>query len=197
MNTKNHIDQLYEVIENECCKVEEENKNEVGSHCLRVQNYASSFANYMDYDKGLKTRLKQIALYHDVGKLVIPPQILFKKEPLLSEEWRVIKDHPAKGLEMLNSVKALKDISKYVLYHHERWDGLGYPEKLKANEIPLESRIISVIDSFDAMTSKRVYKESLNCNEALVEIKKSSGTQFDPKVACDFLGFIKNFPIDN
>ncbi|MTI81587.1 MAG: HD-GYP domain-containing protein [Firmicutes bacterium] len=131
--------------------------------------------------KGIELENVHIAAHlHDIGKIGISDYILSKKEKLLDKEWEQIKKHPHIGYLILNKSNHLKDISKIVLHHHERWDGCGYPYKLQGNDIPLGSRIIAICDSIDAMTSSRPYRNSLTIEEVLNEIYINKGSQFDP-----------------
>ena len=126
--------------------------------------------------------VKTAGLLHDIGKIIIPISIITKKGKLTSEEYNLIKGHPEIGFRILNSTHDMRSVSNIVLSHHERWDGNGYPRGIKAEDIPLQSRIISIADAFDAMTSERTYREILTNKEALDEICNNSGTQFDPKL---------------
>ncbi|OIO80647.1 MAG: hypothetical protein COY77_01245 [Candidatus Omnitrophica bacterium CG_4_10_14_0_8_um_filter_43_18] len=126
--------------------------------------------------------LKYASLLHDAGKVMIPDEILKKQKRLTGEEFRIIKKHPIKGVQIVKPIEVLKPVIPIILYHHERFDGTGYPKGLKGSQIPLGSRIMSVVDAFVAMVSKQPYRECLNCDESLFEIKKYSGTQFDPEI---------------
>jgi len=126
--------------------------------------------------------VKTAGLLHDIGKIIIPISIITKKGKLTSEEYNLIKGHPEIGFRILNSTHDMRSVSNIVLSHHERWDGNGYPRGIKADDIPLQSRIIFIADSFDAMTSERTYRKIFTNEEALDEICKNSGTQFDPKL---------------
>ena len=127
--------------------------------------------------------LKAISVLHDIGKIAIDDQILNKPGKLNNEEWENIKRHPEIGYRILSSSPEYIQIAEDILYHHERYDGKGYPRGLKGEEIPIRARIITIADSFDAMISDRPYRKALSKQEALNEIKKCAGTQFDPKIA--------------
>jgi len=131
--------------------------------------------------------LKYASFIHDAGKVMIPDEILKKPKRLTGEEYDIVKKHTIKGVEIVKPIEVLKPIIPIILYHHERYDGTGYPKGLKADQIPLGSRIMSVIDAFMAMVSKQSYRETVSVQEALAEIKKYSGTQFDPMVVDAFL----------
>ncbi|HZK87693.1 MAG TPA: HD domain-containing phosphohydrolase [Anaerovoracaceae bacterium] len=119
---------------------------------------------------------------HDIGKMSIDQQILMKPGKLTEEEWGEIKKHPEAGYRIAQAASELMPISEYILTHHERWDGKGYPQGLKAEEIPLIARIINVVDSYDAMTSKRTYGKELSKEEAITEMRSCAGSQFDPEL---------------
>ncbi len=151
-------------------------------HSERVANLSAKLARRLGMPREKVNRIYWAALVHDIGKIYIPQSVLNKPSKLTSEEYKQIKEHPVKGYEMLKESAALADLAVIVLYHHERCDGSGYPEGLKCEQIPIESRIIAVADAFDAMTSARAYREPLSKDQAIVEILKNAGTQFDPDV---------------
>jgi len=124
---------------------------------------------------------------HDIGKIVIDSNTLNKASSLSEEEWAEMKRHPEIGYQILRSVDEYASFAFIVLAHHERWDGKGYPLGLKGNEIALESRIIAIADTYDAMTHDRPYRKALTTGEALDEIRRNSGTQFDPQIVEVFL----------
>ncbi|HBT26233.1 MAG TPA: response regulator, partial [Pseudothermotoga sp.] len=126
------------------------------------------------------------SLIHDIGKLAIPREILRKPSKLSPHEYELVKKHPVVAAELLEKA-GLSDIAKIVRHHHERYDGSGYPDGLRGEQIPVESKIISVVDAFDAMTSDRPYRPRLSKEDAIKEIKMNSGTQFDPVVVNVFL----------
>ncbi len=120
------------------------------------------------------------ALLHDVGKLSVPPAVLLKSGPLTEIEFVQVRRHPAAGVRMLRSLGAPREILPTVLHHHERWDGAGYPRGRVGERIPLEARILAVADSFDAMTSTRPYRAPKPAPDALDELRRCAGSQFDP-----------------
>jgi HD-GYP domain-containing protein (c-di-GMP phosphodiesterase class II) len=122
-----------------------------------------------------------------VGKIGVPDAILNKQGPLDPNEQAIMKTHPELGVRMIEKVNFLKPAIPYILYHHERWDGNGYPQGLQGEEIPVEGRLLAVADTFDAITSNRPYRKGQSAAKALDEIKKNAGTQFDPQIVELFL----------
>jgi len=151
-------------------------------HTDRVTRYAVQIARNMGLNSLLIENIRFASLIHDIGKIAIPDHILQKKDPLTKAEWEVIKEHSQKGEELISGIEFLDRVAPLVLYHHESFDGRGYPEGLKGEEIPIGARIITVADAYDAMTSDRPYKMGFDKDEAVKELKKNSGTQFDPEV---------------
>jgi len=139
------------------------------------------------FDSNFLEQLHIAALLHDLGKIGIPESILNKKGPLTDEEWRKMKQHPVIGAKILQPIKELKAAIEGVKYHHERYDGKGYPEGLDNGKIPMIAAIISLADAFDAMTSVRPYRGAKSKKEAILEIKRSSGQQFHPEVVSAFI----------
>ena len=121
-------------------------------------------------------------LLHDVGKIFTPKEILYKPGPLSSEEWEIMRRHPVDGAEILEQIGALKEMAKIVRYHQEAYDGSGYPEGLKAQDIPIGARIAAVVDAFDAMVTDRPYRKGMTIDKAIEELKRNRGKQFDPDV---------------
>jgi HD-GYP domain-containing protein (c-di-GMP phosphodiesterase class II) len=153
-----------------------------GQHLERCRVYGMALmqslgiaADYPDAEYGF--------LLHDAGKVGIPERILSKPGPLTAAEWRVMRTHPLIGYQMVSGIPFLKSAAEIVRYHHEMFDGSGYPEGLKAEEIPLPARVFSVVDAFDAMTTDRPYRAALPLEYAAGEIERMGGTQFDPDVA--------------
>ena len=166
-----------------------ENKSEqTGKHVRRVAEYSRIIAKEMGLDKTEADRIRLASTMHDVGKLLIPAEILEKPARLTDEEFAVIRKHPGYGGDMLKNVEGdVMHMARTVaLEHHERPDGKGYPEGKKADEISLEGRIVAVADVYDALTSKRSYKEAWDEERAYEEILKGKGTQFDPEVVDAF-----------
>ena len=126
-------------------------------------------------------------LLHDIGKVGVPDHILNKPGPLDEDEWKLMKMHPVNGWQLVQGIKFLGDAVKIIRSHHERWDGRGYPEGIVGEDIYLPARIFSIIDTFDAMTSNRPYRRALPVDDALEEIERHGGTQFDPYLAGEFV----------
>ena len=160
-------------------------------HSELVAMFAVKIGETLGLDKTQLENLYWAALMHDIGKIIIPINILNKTGKLSDSEFDLIKKHPKIGFEIISKSETLKKIAKYVLFHHERWDGMGYPNKLKGNEIPLLSQIISVADSWHAMTSERPYKDKLNKEEAIKELIRNRGTQFSPNIVDTFIKILE------
>ncbi|WP_339168209.1 diguanylate cyclase [Paenibacillus sp. FSL R5-0341] len=160
-------------------------------HSKRVYKYALDISELLKLDNAEKRRFVLGALIHDIGKLEIPWSILNKKDKLTAEEWETIKGHVTWGKKMVITNDRFADLIPYIELHHERYDGKGYPYGLKGNEIPRLCRMLTVIDSFDAMTTERPYQETKNVKEAIRELRACSGSQFDPELAELFIRYIE------
>jgi len=137
--------------------------------------------------------LKYASLLHDAGKADIPAEILTKTTKLTDEEYSIIKKHPVRGAQILRPLQILRPAIPIIMYHHEKYNGTGYPSQLKGGQIPLGARIMSVADAFEAMVYGRPYRQRMDIASAIKEVKKKSGSQFDPKVVEVFLKVIKKF----
>ena len=156
-------------------------------HSDRVSEYSVLIGKKLGLDEKTLHILKIGGLFHDIGKIGIPDSILLKESKLSDEEYSQIKNHPMIGVHMLGDAAIFTDILPIVKHHHERYDGRGYPSQLVGDDIPYVARIAAVADTFDAMTSKRSYRDSLPIDVVRAEIERCSGTQFDPIIAKVFL----------
>jgi HD-GYP domain-containing protein (c-di-GMP phosphodiesterase class II)/ABC-type amino acid transport substrate-binding protein len=161
-------------------------------HSENVANLTEKVMKILGYEEDEIKTGYWAATVHDVGKTLISEDILNKKERLTDQEYKIIKMHPVWAYMALSKNENLKNISNIVLHHHERWDGKGYPDKLTKNQIPEISQIICVVDAWDAMTSKRSYRDALSREEAIEELIKNKGTQFSPKIVDTFLNFLNS-----
>ena len=157
------------------------------AHCTRVTDLAVRLAAWMAWDEGRLERLRVGARLHDIGKVMISERILSKRGPLSPDELAEIRTHPTAGVRLIAPVGPAQDAIPYVLYHHERWDGAGYPTRRPGTDVPEGARLLAVVDAFDAMTSTRPYRRALPALHALAEIERCAGTQFDPQIAHAFL----------
>ena len=152
-------------------------------HSTRVSDYATALARLCDIEGADLDMVRQAGLLHDVGKIAIPEQVLRKSTPLTDEELHLLHLHPIFGASIASRLQGLdKRVVKAILHHHEHWDGSGYPQGLAGVDIPQESRILLVADAFDAMTSYRPYAEVKSADQAMQELRRCSGTQFDPRL---------------
>jgi len=164
----------------------EKNKREE-QHSQRVSALCKSMAEALGLLENKISELMSVGLLHDIGKIAIDENVLNKPGKLTEDEWKEIKRHPEIGYRILNTVNDMSDIANYILYHHERWDGKGYPKGLKGHEIPFVSRIITIADAYDAMTSERSYRGALPSEIAIEELQKNAGIQFDPELVKVFI----------
>lgn len=160
---------------------------ETFQHSKRVAAYSRLFAERYGMPKAKLDRLELGALLHDIGKIGIPRNVLLKPGPLTDDEWRVMRSHPSIGRRLLEPFEQLETEAEVVYGHHERWDGLGYPQGLIADEIPLTARLFSIVDAFDAITSDRPYRPAQDAEVAKRLIAKEAGRQFDPALTEVFL----------
>ncbi len=168
---------------------------ETRGHTDRVVALTAQLGEALGFHGAELEALRWGAYLHDIGKLAMPDEILLKPDNLVTREWHVMQTHPEVGYEMLKDIPFLPDITRNVVrYHHERWDGSGYPEGLRGEAIPLEARIFTVVDVFDALTNERPYKPAWSEEQALSEIQRQAGRQFDPHVVQAFIALRRRTP---
>jgi len=161
-------------------------------HSQRVSFYCGEIGKALGMEHSEVEELKKLGLFHDIGMVVVDAETLNKQESLTEKEWEEIKRHPEVGRRILSSIGKYAKISDIELAHHERWDGKGYPQKLKDKEIPYKARILALAEAYEAMTNKKSCKESLSKEQAIEEIKRNAGTQFDPQIAQVFIEWLEN-----
>jgi putative nucleotidyltransferase with HDIG domain len=176
------------------CRALEE-RDQTQGHGARVAALAAPLAHRLDWDAERVASLRLGALLHDVGKVSVRRDVLCKPGPLTLDELAEIRTHPRAGAELVQPLRPAQHVLPYVLFHHERWDGSGYPAGLRGASIPLEARLLAVADAFDAMTSPRPYRRALTPERALAEIDACAGTQFDPALAALFVEIWSSLPV--
>lgn len=181
-----NIDEVHEFVEAFTAALDAKNTYTKG-HSDRVAEIAAAIARELGMTKAQQDSIHVAAHLHDIGKIGIPDHILLKPDRLSPAEFAVIKTHSQMGFDILNKVTMLRPIAQIVRYHHERWDGGGYPAGLRGTAIPLGARIIALADAYDAMTSERSYRPSIPDAEAIKEVARCRGTQFDPDIADAFI----------
>jgi HD-GYP domain-containing protein (c-di-GMP phosphodiesterase class II) len=165
---------------------------ETEGHSRRVVKYTIDVAKAFGMTKEQMVHVWRGVLLHDIGKMGVPDHILHKPGPLDEEEWAVMRQHPVFAYEMLQSIDYLKPALTIPHYHHERWDGSGYPEGLKGDDIPLEARIFAVVDAYDALTSDRPYRDAWPEEKAQKYLQEQAGKEFDPEVVRVLLEILSN-----
>ena len=163
-----------------------------GEHSKAVVKLSTAVARRMDLSEEEVKQVEQAALLHDIGKIGVPDEILSRREPLDDDEREVMRKHTLHGELIVFSIESLAHLAPIVRSQHERWDGKGYPDGLSSEQIPLPSRIVFACDAFHAMTSDKLYRKAMGVEEALVEIEKGSGTQFDPRVVVSLIGTVES-----
>jgi len=162
----------------------------------RVSEYSVLIAENYGFTKEETENLRKAALLHDIGKIGIPDKILNKPGPLNDDEYKIMKSHVTKGAEILKDFTLIENADLGAKYHHEKYDGTGYPDGLKGIDIPLYGRIIAIADAFDAMTANRVYRKRMPFSRVMSEMKNGRGKQFDPELLDVFLNLIDEGKID-
>jgi putative nucleotidyltransferase with HDIG domain len=160
-------------------------------HSTRVAYYSLTLGRELSLDENQLYQLEMAGLFHDLGKIGTPDSILNKPTRLNEEEFEIMKLHPVRSGEILEGFKDFKEVAKIVRHHHERFDGRGYPNGLKGEDIPIFSRILLIADTFDAMTSSRAYRKGLPYSTAFAELEEFSGSQFDPGLVMLFIDGMK------
>ncbi len=164
-----------------------EKSHETEKHAKRMNEFAQKLGRNLGLNENVLNDLSLLSSLHDIGKIAITEEILLKKTRLTEEEWEAIKKHPVIGSNIAKSTTQIAHVADGILYHHEWWDGSGYPKGLKGENIPIEARIISIVDAYDVMRNGRPYKRKMSKTEAVMELKRCSGTQFDPNLVEIFL----------
>lgn len=180
-----------ESIANILNKINKKDKYTYG-HSERVVIYAKKFATYLDMEEKSKKDLLLAAYLHDIGKLEISKELLNKREKLSQSEFNILRQHPTLGADLVSNIEAFNAVVPVIKYHHEKYDGSGYPNNIKGNEIPYLARVLTIIDSFDAMTSKRPYNVRKDYNQAIIELKKCAGTHFDVELVSKFIDMLQS-----
>ncbi len=165
-------------------------------HCDRLQKLVSSMARSLELSQDHVNDLCLFARFHDLGKVGIPDHILFKPGPLSEREWQQMRQHCEIGHRIASSVPDLEPIADWILKHHERWDGQGYPLGIQGRDIPLSCRILAIVEAYDAMTSDRPYRGAMSLEKAIAELKRCSGTQFDPELVNQFVRLLRNSNVE-
>jgi HD-GYP domain-containing protein (c-di-GMP phosphodiesterase class II) len=169
-----------------------EKSNETREHTDRIQDLAMRLGHSIKLPSGQLDELALLASLHDIGKVAIPENILLKKGNLTEKEWSVMKRHPEIGFNIANSSPQITHIAKPILSCHENFDGSGYPAGIKGHEIPVISRIVLIVDAYDIMTSGQAYKAAMNKKDAIKELRKCAGSQFDPVLVDKFIEILEN-----
>lgn len=192
----NNKTQNYEKNSSQMLEVLYDKLNELGyeteAHCERVKSLSEEFAEKLGLEKEKIELVKKIARFHDIGMINIPKEIVKKEGELIEEEYKIIQSHPEVGFRIANSLNEINEICQAILHHHEWWNGTGYPEQKAKKNIPLYSRIISIVDAFDIMTHDQIYKDKVTKEEARKRIKTMSGIQFDPALSKIFIEEVLN-----
>lgn len=158
-----------------------------GGHSHRLESLSVAVSRQLKLSEEQAARLERAGELHDIGKIGIPEAILAKPGPLNPDEWKVMKDHPVVGAEIVRRIPFLRDVAPIVKHHHEHYDGSGYPDGLAGDDIPFEARVLTVLDAFDAMISDRPYRKALSLETAVGELQVAAGSQFDPAIVEAFL----------
>jgi diguanylate cyclase (GGDEF)-like protein len=167
-----------------------EKSSETEEHVSRMSQIANDFADEIGLSNSEKDRLHLLTQMHDIGKIAVPEEILNKPNRLSEKEWELMKKHTETGFRITSNLEDFAHISYEILHHHEHWNGCGYPDGLAGEKIPMLSRMLSIIDAYDVMISGRPYQDSMTEEEALKELQRCAGTQFDPELVDKFIQII-------
>lgn len=203
---KNRVERYYNILDEIDFNIDKKSLESIASmlnsinmkdkytygHSERVVIYAKKFATYLQLKEKDKKDLLLGAYLHDIGKLEISKELLTKRDKLSDSEFNILRQHPTLGVDLVSDIKEFGDVIPIIKHHHEKFDGTGYPSKLKGDEIPYLARVLTIIDSFDAMTSKRPYNSSKSYSEAIEEIERCSGSHFDKDLAYKFIDMLQN-----
>lgn len=160
-------------------------------HVERVAKYADWFCRSMSWSEQRLETVKYGARLHDIGKITIPDRILNKSGKLDEDEWALMQEHPKEGVRIISEIGLLQDAIPFILYHHEKWDGSGYPEGLRGEAIPIEGRMLAIVDVFDALTTSRPYRPALETEDALLYLSEQAGISLDPRLTGIFIRMIR------
>lgn len=191
----NQHDNFFQLI-NSFMKVIDAKDHYTKGHCDRTAQYTEDLAKAYGFSRYRIAKLVQVARLHDVGKIWIPENILNKPGRLTRDEFEQIKDHAVKGMELMEEIEVFKNYLPIIRHHHEKYDGTGYPDGLKGENIPLEARLLALADAFDVMTHGRVYKSPMQKEQVIAELQRCSGSQFDPKIASILLKLLSGGKYD-
>ncbi|MEG0855153.1 MAG: diguanylate cyclase [Terrisporobacter sp.] len=203
---KNRVERYYNILDEIDSSINKQSLQSIASilnrinkkdkytygHSERVVIYAKKFANHLNLKESQKKDLLLAAYLHDIGKLEISKELLNKREKLSQSEFNILKQHPTLGSDLVSLIKEFKDVEPIIKHHHEKFDGSGYPSNLEGTSIPYLARILTIIDSFDAMTSKRPYNVRKDYNQAIIELKQCSGSHFDSKLVSKFIEMLQD-----
>lgn len=185
---ENHLSESVEAL----MRIMDARDGEIGMHSERLVSLSDLLARKMGYSAEDLQVLHWAAFLHDIGKIAVPHEVLYRPGPLTDEDWELVKRHPNIGADIISSVTGLSKVAAIVRAHHEAFDGSGYPMGLAGDDIPQEARILAVVDSYAAMTEGRVYQNARSSQEVLAELSRCSGTKYDPKIVDLFINLISH-----
>lgn len=159
---------------------------ETHEHGERMKQLALALGQRLGFSASQLDELALAVVLHDIGKVAVPDHILTKAEPVTGKEWQIVKNHPEVGFRIAAASPELAGIADHILHHHEHWNGGGYPQGLSGEAIPVQSRIIALVDAFDVMTNPQPYAQPFGTAEAILELQRCAGSQFDPRLTKDF-----------